>query len=391
MEPLLKPHGSARTNGPLICCALPLGYGPVAKMAVLAAALRQRDVELVFLGRGLALELAKRHQRLFRDIIAAPLSDSATDALLCRSAGVLSIMDREISARAILCGRPLFVVDSLLWMRDSLPPAWHSAERLWAQNFVGLHESGHLTHPRLTIVGPIVAPAAPRRLAPERRLLINLGGCEEPDGESRYAQFIVDNLRQSGWPQRFGQCVTMLAGQQCISYLQQRYADCGWQFLSLPHDGALSLLDRAELLLTAPGLTTTLEAFERGVPTGFLPPQNYSQWCILRTLRAAGLAPAAFHWEDLTPDERLADRLPEAVRNPHVRQALTRQLASPPAAEAFRMRLSEIADVNFAALAQRQREFFVSLGDSGVETIADQLVAELRTTGRTAAIAEATT
>lgn len=371
-----------RSSPPLICCAIPLGYGPAAKLAVLATALRERDIPLVFVGRGSALELAARHGELFSEIVAAETPSDVSESLLQSSAGMLSIMDREFATLAAQFGKPLFVVDSLLWMRDELPAAWHSAQRLWAQNFIGLHESGHLARPRLTIVGPIVAPVALQNAAANDRLLINLGGCESPDRDhslsASYSRFVVENLLASPLVQSYRGRATLIAGQQCIAGLRERYRDFGLEFLSLSHEDALAQLARANCVFTAPGLTMTLECFQRGVPTFFLPPQNYSQWCILRALRSQSLAPASLHWEDVMPNDLLAERTPEATRNPVVRQAVTRLTADPTTAWEFRNRLARISRVDSNDLARRQHEFFDSLGANGAEAIADELAAELR-------------
>src|SRR4030095_3935098 len=123
-----------------------------------------------------------------------------------------------------------------------------------------------------------------------------------------YARFVVDQLFASPLLLEFAGRTTLVAGERCIADLRNQYGNLQIEFRSLSHAAALAELDRAALVLTAPGLTMTLECFQRGGRTFSLPPQNYSQWCILRALRDLGLAPAALHWEDLTPASRLADR-----------------------------------------------------------------------------------
>jgi hypothetical protein len=386
----LIPSRRHRRPATLVCCAIPLGYGPAAKLAVLAEALECRGMRLMFVGRGIALEFAARHSQLFDDVVPAESPVEVSAALIRSSAGVVSLMDRQFSPLAAEFDRPLFVVDSLLWMRDRLPDAWHRATRLWAQNFIGLHASPGLRWPRVSIVGPIVAPALPQRDASTNRLLVNLGGCESPDGEGRiaalYAHFVVANLLASPLAAAYAQRTALIAGQRCVESLRDRYAGCGIEFRCLAHNDTLAEIGRAALVLTAPGLTMTLECFQRGVPTFFLPPQNYSQWCILRALRGQGLAPAALHWEDLTPSQRLADQLPEAIRNPLVRKSVLQHTADSVAAKDLQRRLAQIAVIDHAGLACRQREFFKSLGADGAETIVNELVFDLKTRERRAAL-----
>ena len=373
----MNPFDSSRRTLRLACCALPLGYGPAAKLVTLAAELRAHGMELVFVGRGLALELAARHSDLFSDVVAAEQPSETTAKLLNSAAGVLSLMDREFSAQAAALGRPLFIVDSLMWMRNALPPSWRGARTLFAQNFCGLHASPHLMDPRVRVVGPLVAAAPVRENTPATRLLIQLGGCESTGGDDAYIRFIVENLLASSLPQALAPRTTLIAGKECIRRLRYRYRGSNLHFLSLSHAAALSELDQAALVLTAPGLTSTLEAFQRGVPACFLPPQNYSQWCILRALRANGLAPAALHWEDLPAQEPLAERLPEAARNPQVAAALARHTADSRAAVELQRCLTEMAGIDLDSLAGRQRRFFDSLGTPAASTVASQLAAAL--------------
>jgi hypothetical protein len=153
-------------------------------------------------------------------------------------------------------------------------------------------------------------------------------------------------------------------------------------FVSLSHTEAQEKLSEATLLITSPGLTTTLEAFQRSVPTFFLPPQNYSQWCILRKLRSIDLAPSSFHWEDVSDCPRLADRLPEPVRNPRLKEAINRLTQDTAAKEQFARLLAAVVHVDGAELAARQRRFFESLGPCSTATIARE-IAELLSRGIT--------
>jgi hypothetical protein len=288
-------------------------------------------------------------------------------------------MERELSAQAANLGRPLFVVDSLLWMRDALPPAWRGMRQLFAQNFIGLAECPLVADPRVQVVGPLVQPVREREVSPAAGLLVQLGGCEPAGGNSAgdgYARFVVENLLASVLPEALSHRTTLIAGQECIRKLRRRYRGSCIEFLSLSHAGALVELDRAALVLTAPGLTATLEACQRGVPTCFLPPQNYSQWCILRRLRTAGLAPGALHWEDLPTQQPLADRLGEADRNPLVCSALARHTVDPQAGRELQARLCEMARIDGVQLARRQGAFFASLGPPATAAIADRLAAE---------------
>ena len=119
------------------CSAHPLGYGPAAKLIVLARALRARGWEPVFLGDGIARELAARSD-VFADTLPAEGDEAAVRRHLGAARVLLSVMDRGVAAVARACGRPYCVVDSLLWMRADVPEVFLAADRYWVQDFPGV-------------------------------------------------------------------------------------------------------------------------------------------------------------------------------------------------------------------------------------------------------------
>jgi hypothetical protein len=360
----------------LVCCAFPFGYGPAAKLLHVARRLRGTGLRLIFLGRGIAHELVAR-SNLFADILQAGPDQRQAHDLIRSAVGVLSLMDRDYAPLALELGRPLYVADSLLWMRDQVPLPWRSARRCWAQHFPGVPERLAEVGSNATLVGPIVAAVEGQPERRGNRVVVNLGGCEAPPGlagsESCYFDFVFRNLVESGLLAAQGRGTVLLAGANCIRYLRSRDPGCGLEMLSASHEETTARLSRAGLVLTAPGLTATLECFQVGVPTYFLPPQNYSQWWILKTLRARGLAPGSFHWEDLLPGSPITERMPEGVRGPLVRDAIRGLAGEDRAAQMLREGLTSALAGGGDKLALRQRAFFDALGPNGAERIAEDL------------------
>lgn len=344
-------------NRTLVCSAQPFGYGPAAKLVVLAEELRSRGFRLVFLGHGVAYELVAR-SRAFDEIVRGRPTDDSVRSVVAASVGVLSVMDREFATLAKELGRPLFVVDSLAWFRDSMPEPFRGAARYWVQRFPdGTIPQGAVE------VGPILGVNEVTWSDPGSGLVVNLGGGESPDGDNpAYAEFVVRGLRDSGFTG------SVLAGDRWTAWLRERFPNTGLAFESVSHAEAIRRFASAGWVLTAPGLTASLECFRFGVPTTFLPPQNSSQWRILRTFRRLGLAPTAFHWEDVPPAGPSPDELPEAYRTRRVREII--HTATPAAAARFRESLRVPSDT---ALSLRQQAFFASLGPNGVQMIVDDL------------------
>jgi hypothetical protein len=291
-------------------------------------------------------------------------------------------MDRDIATVARECGRPYCVVDSLLWMRDRVPEVFRAAHRYWVQDFPGVRTRLTEVQPPPTVVGPIV-PSLPRvRGGPGADLVVNVGGMASPDGDAegaaRYADFVVDGLLRSRLPARVAGRTIVLGGQRIVEHLRRRHGRPGLVLQSLSHEESVAHLAGAAMVLTAPGLTTTLECFRLAVPTFFLPPQNYSQWWSLLRLRAGELAPGSFHWQDRLPESPIVERMPETTRGPLLRATIDRVVADESARAAFVDGLDALSAVDRTALAAQQRAFFESLGPDGVETVTRELTEMFR-------------
>jgi hypothetical protein len=330
-----------------------------------------------FLGSGIALELVRRSTEDFEEVVEASAPDASVRSLIAASTGIVSIMDRDAARLAREGAKPLYVVDSLLWMRDRIPDAFLAARRYWAQRFFGKRFGSH--DAPVVSVGPIVSSFSPGLGPPLRKaeVVVHLGGCESPsaaaEDHQRYARFVTRALISSGLPREASSLV--LSGAACAARLCAEFAGCGIAFTSLSHAEALNALSSAALVLTSPGVTATLECFHAGVATSFLPPQNYSQWLALEALRSARLAEGAFHWADVTGPLPFAS-IPEERRTPLVLETIARLSAEDPVSDELARSLRAAARLPRAELRARQHAAFGSLGANGAVEIAIQLGAE---------------
>ncbi len=361
----------------IVCCAYPLGYGPAAKLHVIAEELQRRGVHTVFLGTGVTHEFAA-HSRSGIAVEADP-DDARARAVVAASDAVLSLMDRDYVRVAQELGKPYFVVDSLVWLRERIPEEFLASRRYWVQDFVGVRERLAETSAGAIVVGPVVRSMPRASEGGGTELVVSLGGLASPyqgdEGGVRYAEFVVEGLLRSEMLRPFQGRALVMGGRRCIEHLRRRHAGTRLDFATLSHASAVARLRRAALVVSAPGLTTALECFQLGVPTFFLPPQNYSQWWILKTLRARDLAPCSFHWEDRPTEHPITERMPEATRVPLLRDLLTRSMADREVARGFDDALAGVPAVDRRALASRQWSFFRSLGANATAAIAAEMQA----------------
>jgi hypothetical protein len=309
----------------LVCSAVPFGYGPVSKLLAIVQHTRAAGASAAFVGTGIAYELACR-SNLFDDLIMGRPDVRATKSMLKAADHVLCVMDPEFTKAALELAQPISVVDSLFWMWDRIPRPFLDAKHYWVQDFFGVRQRAAKLSQRPEVVGPILPRSASGVSSSDGGLLVNLGGCESPYGDSYesspYVDFVVESLAGSKLAEVYRQQILLIAGQGCVASVADRLGVLGIRAESLSLEEAESAFHRADLILTSPGLTGTLQAFRSGTPTVFLPPQNYSQWLILSLLREHGLAPSSFHWRDVLPDDPAPARMPESVAVPQVTAAI---------------------------------------------------------------------
>lgn len=358
----------------LVVSALPFGYGPAAKALAIARRLPP-GVRRVFVGEGSALELVARTDGVFDTIVEGRASSPEAAAHLARAYAVLSLMDREAARAATAHGVPLVVVDSLLWMRRDVPDDLRTAASYVAQRFPGLEPERF--EPRPQVVGPLVGPT-PSHDGRRDGLVVHLGGSAAPDGRRplylAYARLVVGALLRAGLTTRF-HALTFLGGSAVMDEVRQevRRAAPGLasRLTTTPRDpdGARQVTAAAAALLTAPGLTSTLEAFTDGTPAWFLPPQNYSQWCILRRLRAAGAAPGALHWEDLPGVGTVQEREEPSVYDAVVPATIDRLVHDDATVDRLARHLADVGE-RAGEVAAAQASFRGSLGPDGLDDVA---------------------
>jgi len=355
---------------------MPFGYGPAAKLLMLAPLLRHHW-QLVFVGHGIAWELVSRCPECFDRIIEADADCPKVQTLLHESAGLLSVMDRDFAKLAGRMHKPCYVVDSLLWMRDEIPPDLTGASIYWAQRFASMPAWAESYQPRPTLVGPIISIDKVPAVRDRSGLLINLGGAEAVGQRGEHyrahAEFVLKAILESGLVNHFEQQVTVVGGSQSIASLRHDFGGWHLEFASLSPRETIARIRAAAVVLTTPGLTNTLECFRNRAKTFFLPPQNYSQWCVLNQLHQRQLAPSVLRWEDAFPDLNVQEGLSESARGPLVQMAISRMTTDDAVCRELAARLKRIPQLAIERLVSEHSRFLSSLGPNGTVTIAGHL------------------
>jgi hypothetical protein len=313
----------------LICMSSAFGYGPVSKLLAVAAVLKPLDYQLVFAGRGPALELASHFP--FNEFILWE-DENGSHALekeLHSADGIVNVMDARVEALIHPLPIPHFYIDSLFWMWSRLHPRAAQADIYFIQNFPGVYAKvkewqGLIRNPQ--IVGPIIDLSGLVRGEPEQLqgLIINFGGLEsrsvKDGGEYLYASLLT-GLMLPFLEELPLENVIFTGNKRVMALLAQQFSSASGriQFTHFSHQEFIARLNNAQLLLSSPGLTTTYEAFWLNVPVRFLPPQNYSQTLMLDQYRTDSLVDRSLHWKDVYPEYQIRPgmEVSEAMQSIH--------------------------------------------------------------------------
>lgn len=362
--------------------AVAFGYGPVGKALTLRPHLE--GVECVLLASRSTAELGWRSG--FDRIVSCDTDDrralAAAAAEFSAADVFISVMNPVSVEFAADFGLPTVVVDSLLWMWDEVPPTMAHADCYVAQGFPGVGEAiGRFGVRNPLMTGAIVDTRFRGRRPQRSQLLVNFGGMRSrhitPFGNSSYPEHLGESLNRVLRHHQFDR-VLVTGDARTMAALGRDARIPRAEFGSLGHDDFLRELAESALVLTSPGLTTTYEAFAYGIPVGFLPPQNFSQFIILTRLRAAGAAASSFHWTDPYPDMDIDVGCAESVGVEHVLACIDRFADDKAAQQAHDEMVAAAIGGAARAGLDGQRQFLAAHGGAdGARQAADAVLAVL--------------
>lgn len=266
------------------------GFGPVSKAVSIASEMKIQapDLETHYFGSGIGYDYAQK-SKTFDALIDVDVDrhETLVDLLpqLASYSAVISVLNLEILPLWRRDLPPLYFVDSLAWMWPSLPHGIENVATYFVQDYLVPPErirEWAVACP-LVLVGPIESVGNTRlELLPGKRnrLLVNFSGCANPFAPPRlyenYALVLASSiLLEAG--QSF-EDIVFCCNEKLADYLRRTLGETpSVQFGHYAHEEFLRLLVSSALVLSAPGITSTLEALASQTPLGFLLPQNDSQ------------------------------------------------------------------------------------------------------------------
>ncbi|HEV7744527.1 MAG TPA: hypothetical protein VGO56_06000 [Pyrinomonadaceae bacterium] len=297
MTPLLQPRPTRSLKHSCAFVATSFGFGPVSKAVSIASEMKAQapDLETHYFGAGIGYDYAQK-SAAFDSLVKVDVDRHETlVSLLPQLAAygaVFSVLNLDILTLWRSDLPPLYFVDSLAWMWPSLPAGIGNAAVYFVQDYLLSRErirDWSLACP-LVLVAPIESVSS-LEVPPEKvnRLLVNFAGCANPFAPSelyeKYGFILTSSILEEA-EQRYERIV-FCCNEPLANYLRRSVgAASSVEFRHFAHDEFLQLLVSSQRVLSAPGITSTVEALASQTDFGFLLPQNDSQALISERCRS---------------------------------------------------------------------------------------------------------
>jgi hypothetical protein len=368
----------------ILCDAIPFCFGPAAALETLLRDLgtsAELSLEVEVLATGSTHEFLERSDLSLSLLPVDSEDPEALARLDLRPYTAFLTICNPVSLRAARTrGLPSAYVDFLLWMHNGAAGDHFGADLYLAENYPGTPEwiqrrGGEI--PSLAIIPPLVQPAV--RNPKPGTLLVGFGGMYSrltiPGVNTDYAAYVTEQLLAAFPPSRFERI--LLAGPKGLQPLIEPLLEgfSGATFHSFSHREFLQALGECEAFLSHPGLYAPFEAMLGGVPTGFMPPSNYTQILQLRHFRACGMADYSFSWDDLGGNLIPSD-LPEPEGVTTVLHEIAAAERSPKTSETLRAAFTAFLALDAESLARlgvRQRAAACQFSIAGRQTAAQHI------------------
>ena len=291
----------------VLCDAIAFCYGPATVLQRVLRCWRDSSMEVTLVGTGTTLECLARTD-LVDDVIEVNTEEPAELSARVRGRWDIFLSVCNPTGFAVLSklARRSVYWDFLLWMRIAGPaPEEFQADAYVVEAFPGTEEA--LLRFEASIPGLLrCSVLADWRVEPAVSkpgfLLLNLGGqrsrLTEPGVTTCYPSLVVEAVQRAADSLGFPGEILVTADARTSDELARSHSRHGWSFRSLGHDEFLDAVDRAERVITHPGIYSPFESIGRAKPTLFLPSSNYTQILQLAAFRKIGLAGESVDWPD---------------------------------------------------------------------------------------------
>ncbi len=354
----------------------PFGYGPTGSVIpVIQAFLEQTTATIVFAGSAFCSEILPPFS--IERVTLDERNEEEIERYLQTVSRpfVIGSQNRFCIAVAKRLSIPCAFIDTLAWFWKEIPPSHLDADEIFWVKFPGM-ERKLLSDKSIHLISSLLTPIPRSAEMRKDQLIIQLGGVSYPLREglpTHYLELLAAALNRFSSKKMYRRLI-VAAGSEAIHFLRMRITSPLFELRTFTKAEFVHELERTSHLVTAAGISSTLEAFSAEIPTSFLLPLNLSQVALTDLLEPVGACPQQITWETyVSVDEHLRE-MTEREALPEIEKYAQIVEGDRSAFERFSQDLQEMC---FSIPDQHEQVAFVrQLGDTG----APELVTILKKT-----------
>lgn len=294
----------------ILVTAEQFGYGPIATCLNVVRELKKyKDIEMTFMGTGIALEQAKM-SNYFNKIIECKTYDISelekNKEEFFKYDVILSSENIPGARFALKLGlKNVYYMDNLMWMWDKIEPGIENLKGYIISETIPSRENFNRIGKKIKnpiFVGPIrEININSGKLKKENKLIINIGGAEAfiIDSEivkSFYNKIINEILSVQALVDKFDKII-ICGGSGVINNLNIKNRNEKIITKTLSNEEYLKELDTCSHVIMASGLGNFVESIWRNKDILYLPPINYSQLLQLDYYKKMNLGFKLVNWD----------------------------------------------------------------------------------------------
>lgn len=371
----------------IVFVAQDFAFGSAGPLLYLASEFKNKNFELIFVGFGTSLQLAKKFD--FDKIHELDTEDTKNmpklEEIIKESDAVISCTDMPSILAAKKYNKITVWEDVLFWFWPTISDKLFDVDLFIRERAfdASVNENKYADKIKnLLTVGPIMAKR--EKLPRKKQAMISFGGAQATHvyqvGKDTNYPFVMTEILQASVDWSDFDRIILATSETVIDQLKKRFPKAPFEFTTLAHDKFFREMQQSEVMLITPGLITTQGCFYTKTPTIFLPASNDSQYLQLEGFRELNLAKASVSLNDYLPKLDIL-HLPGEESTRLVMEQLRILEKSPDIQEKIGKKLNKLVQTrdNWSKVSVTDgKKYIDSLGGNGTGEVVEKILELLK-------------
>ena len=303
----------------IIATAESFGYGPIITCLYILNNLGNVDYIIDFYGSDISLEKAIESQ-LFHECIECntydfeELNKYMQDFI--EADLILSIENPEGAKLGVKLNRPVFYIDNLFWLWNTIPNELKMVKKYFIVDTVNNKNLSILGSEinNKQVIGPLrdLEKSSNKKIA--NNAIINFGGgTSYLSNDSLVFDFYNEVIKAIRMELHKDIFIYVCGSKKLVENLAAKNHCSNIIFESYTHNKYIELLQTSKFLFLSPGLGNFLELLSTGQPVFFVPPINYSQFWQLEEYKKLNIGLFFLNWCDFPVNKEVKRIIDERI------------------------------------------------------------------------------